>query len=79
VSAAGILAAVVAALEALARALGLAADRRQRDAGAAEQAAADLEAGDVVEDKAVAAGDAYDRLSDADRGRLRESRGDYRD
>lgn len=46
-SAAAILAAVVAALQALARALGLAADRRLREAGAAERAAADLEAGNA--------------------------------
>jgi len=79
VSAAALLAAVIAFLQALARGLGLAADRQQQDAGRAAQRAADLEAGDAVTDKAVTAGDAYDRLSPAARERLRAARGYYRD
>jgi hypothetical protein len=74
-----VLAAILAALQALVRGLGLAAARQQLDAGRAEQAAIDLEAGNAVLDKAVAAGDAYDRLSADDRERLRVAAGDYRD
>jgi hypothetical protein len=76
---AAILAAVVALLQALARGLGLVADRQQMAAGAAIQKTADQEAADEVEARAAAAEDAYDRLSPAARERVRAERGYYRD
>jgi hypothetical protein len=74
-----ILAALFALLQALARGLGLAADRQQIAAGAAEQKIIDEEAADALEARAAAAADSYDRLSAADRERLRAARGDYRE
>ncbi|HVV94697.1 MAG TPA: hypothetical protein VHD15_14895 [Hyphomicrobiales bacterium] len=76
---AAILAALVALLQALARGLGLLAGQQEIAAGKAEQKAIDGDAADALETRFTQAADAYDRLSPADRERLRAERGYYRD